>query len=200
MVANSAVAIANMALSNIGSKSTIESLAEKSAEGRQCNIWYNISRVQALEGHPWGFARKRLALALDSEAAPEVEWIYRYQYPVDCLKAREIENPLGPLADAVPYQIETNSLGVRTILTDSEDAKLIYTFNLQDTTAFSAFFDTTLSYLLAHYIAFPLTADRTIKLDMIKVYQSLIGSAKGQDANESVERKPREAEWIRGRA
>lgn len=63
-MAISNVTISNMALSHIGADSTIESMAESSAEAAQCNLWYDYSRLQVLEAYDWGFARKRLDLAV----------------------------------------------------------------------------------------------------------------------------------------
>ena len=54
--------ICNMALSHIGTKSHIANLQEKSAEARECNIWFEYVRLVLLEGYDWGFARKRIAL------------------------------------------------------------------------------------------------------------------------------------------
>ena len=65
----SQVLIANMALSNIGTKSEIASLDENSVEAKQCKLWYDLSRKQALEAFDWGFARKRLTLALHADDA-----------------------------------------------------------------------------------------------------------------------------------
>ena len=196
----SSVRIANMALSNVGAASTIESFDEASTEAKQCKLWYDYSRLQALEAFDWSFARKRLVLAAHSDDPPEARWIYRYQYPADCVAARYIENPLGVDADKVPYQVETSDdNGSKTILTNVSDAALVYTFDLQSPALFSAHFVETLSHLLASHIAFTLTGKRTIKGDMIQTYRSLLRAAPAQNANEQSETKPREADWIRGR-
>jgi len=196
----SQVLIANMALSNIGTKSEIASLDENSVEAKQCKLWYDLSRKQALEAFDWGFARKRLTLALHADDAPEDRWAYRYQYPADCITARYIENPGGPTADAVPFEIELSDDGsTKSIVTDMEDAKLIYTFDQQQTGIFSLHFVETLSHLLASHIALKLTGKRSIKGDMIQAYRSLIRVAPAQNANEQIARAPREAESIRAR-
>lgn len=200
MAAISAVGIANMALSNIGDASTIQSFSEKSPQAKQCDLWYDYSRRQVLEAYNWSFARKRLVLATHSDAPPELTWAYRYQYPSDCIKARFIENPLGPTADAVPFEIENSLDGtVKTILTNMDDATLVYTFDLTATNLFSAHFVECLSHAIAFHIALALTGKRTIKSDMLTVYNRLILSAPAQNANEQVEEPPRDADWIRGR-
>lgn len=193
--------IANAALEQIGAKSGIQSLAENSPEAKACKFWYDFCRVHVLESYDWGFARKRIAMAASSDDPPEGIWSYRYQYPVDCVKAREIENPLGSTADAIPFAVEQTSDGsAKTILTNTEEAKLIYTRNVEETSLFPAHFVDTLSAQLASRISLKLTGKRTIRDDMQKLYNALLMAAPAHDANEAVRDKPREAEWTRARA
>ncbi len=192
--------IANMALDNVGAKSVIASLNENSPEAKACKLWYDMSRKQALEAYDWSFARRRLTLASHSDAAPELRWNFRYQYPADCLKARMIENPLGHEADAIPFEIElSDDASVKTIVTNEDDAVLIYTGDISQTSLFSMFFVDTLASLLAARIAIKLTGKRTLKGDMIQQYNALLRMAPAHDANEAVGKKPREAEHIRAR-
>ena len=200
MVTISAVRIANMALSHIGARSSIESLDESSPEAKQCKLWYDYSRQQALASYDWSFARKRQALAVHADDPPEGVWNYRYVYPSDCLKAQHIVNLAGPTADAVPYNVEASDDGeTKTILTDTEDAVLVYTFDQTSTAMFTPLFIEMLSHLLAHHIAFSLTGKKEIRTLELQIYNSLVNAAPAQDANEKVEAPPREAEWIRGR-
>lgn len=194
----SEVKIANMALSNIGTRSTIESLDEDSPEAQQCKLHFDYARAVALSDYDWSFARKRQALAAHSEAPPEDIWDYRYQYPSDCLVARKIENPLGDDADAVPFEVEMES-DSKSILTDEEDAVLVYTFNQETPDFFTPYFVRTLSFMLAHLIAYPLTGKQSLQSDMLNTYRFFIAHAEASDANEKVAKPPRDAEWIRDR-
>lgn len=198
MVSISSVAIANMALSHIGAKNSIESFDEKSAEAKQCKVWYAYSIQQALESYDWSFARRRTDLALSTQAAPP-EWLYRYQYPADCAKARLIYNPCGLQADAIPFDIEIDDNDTRTILTNMNLAQLVYTKSLTTTGSFTTFFVELASRGLAQHIAFKLTGSMKIADAQAQVYQNLLRSAPAQDANEHVDEPPREAEWIRAR-
>ena len=201
MATISKVRIANMALSHVGTKSTIESLTEDSAEAHECDLWYDYCRLQALEAYDWNFARKRQTLALHSDDPPEGVWGFRYQYPADCVALRNIVNPLGPDADAIPFEVEMNDTGeTKTILTDMEDAVMAYTFNQSVTVMYSPFFVMTFSYLLAHHIAFSLTGKTKIRDTMIGIYDNLILTAPAHNANERVGKPPRDADWIRGRS
>ncbi len=211
MAGISAVMICNMALSHVG-KGKIESLDEASAGARECKLWYDIARRTCLEAHDWNFARKRLAGALHSDA-PAGTWAFRYQYPSDCIALREIVNPLGgnePIMapdgyrqyapDPIPFAIEVSSDGsARTILTNMDQAVLVYTFNQLSTATFNSLFVDLLSYQLAHKIAFALTGKATLKDRMLENYAGLLRTAPIVNANEGMMAPPKDADWIRGR-
>ena len=201
------VAIANMALSHVGTDSEIESLTEKSTEAAQCLIWYDPSRRQVLATHDWGFARRRVTLALHGDVISETAldplagvWGFRYIYPDDCIKARKIQNPNAPPDDLTPFNIETSLSGQqKTILTNIEDAVLVYTFDQEGTELFAPMFVQALSHLLASQISFSLTGNRKIKLEQFSLYRGVLTSAAVEDINEGVEPPVRDADWIRGR-
>lgn len=203
----SPVGIANMALSHIGAKSTIESFTENSSAAKQANIWYDYSRLQVLEAYDWSFARKRRTLALHGDTISETAadplagvWGFRYSYPDDCVATRKIQNPNAPPDDAVPYDIETSLDGQqKTILTNLESAVLVYTWDLTNTDMFSVLFVSALSHLLAHQIAFSVTGERKIKITELNIYEGVLARAMAISANQSVDAPPREAPWIRAR-
>ncbi len=199
--------IANMALSHVGARSDIESLDEDSAEAIQCNLWYNYARQGVLEAYNWKFARKRITLALHGDTISTTEgdpltgvWGFRYQYPDDCLVARKIQNPFSPPADAIPYEVETSLTGEElSILTNKEDAVLVYTFDQTSTPLFSRLFVLAFSRLLASHIAFSLTSKTAIATDQFNFYQGLVTGASASDGNEQVSPPPRDAAAIRAR-
>lgn len=211
MASIDSVFICNMALSHIGAKSYIESLAEQTAEAKQCKMWYQFSLVQCLEAFDWSFARKRDQLAPASDAPP-AQWSYRYQYPADCVAMRRLWNPAGEQADAVPYEIETqNSTGIKTILTDMGYATEfpsvappcgavgVYTFLNNVPATYTVFFVELLSRCIASHIAFSLTGKDKVVQAQTNAYQQVLRAAPAYDANERVGQPPRDAEWIRGR-
>ena len=196
----SEVSIANMALAHAGVRSTLETLTENTPEARQVNLWYDHCRVQALESSDWNFARKRLTLALHSEAAPTDVWTYRYQYPADCIYARRLANPSGKNQDQVPFEIELNSTcEEKTIVTNLESAVLIYTRNIVTPGLFSTLFVDAIAHLLASYVAYSLTGVRSTKDKEMEIYMGMIRLASGHNANEQAETPPRDAPWITGR-
>ncbi len=200
--------IVNMALSHVGSRSTVENFrTEKTQEAIQARIWYDYGRQLILETHDWRFARKRMGLALHGDTISETAtdpmagvWGYRYQYPADCLKARKIQNPNAPPGDAIPFEVETSLNGQeKTILTNMEDAVLVYTFDQKATELFPAMFVLAQSHLLASLMAWSLTGKTKVGQLQFALYQSVLPSAMAADANEAIEPPPREAEVVRGR-
>jgi hypothetical protein len=200
------VQIANMALSHIGARSAIQSFTESSTEAAQAQLWFEYCLKQVLESYDWAFARKRVALALletvsdDTTDNAYYEWVYRYQYPSDCLVMRKISNPAGPQEDAVPYEVEASEDNeTRTIFTNMEDAIGVYTFYNDEPSMFSSHFVDTVAALLAHRMAYAITGKRTIANDMLQLYQAMIRAAPAVDANERMDPPPRDADWIRER-
>jgi len=198
----SEVRISNMALSNIGADSTIESMTEDSAGAKECDLWYHFSRLQALAAADWSWARRRLTLSTHGDDPPSGVWAYRYQYPSDCVKFRKIQNPAGEKADPIPFQIEAagTNFDTRSILTNLNEAVGVYTFDQSQTAMFSEFFVEMFSFALASHIAFAITGKKEIRTEMIASFQSMSRVALASDANEQMEDQPRDADYIRGRA
>lgn len=199
MATISSTKIANLALSHVGTKSTIESLDEDSAEAKECKLWYDFAREELLKAHNWSFALRRFTLALHGDDAPS-EWAYRYQYPADAIAIRHMVNPVGPAADPVPFSVEISDDGTKSILTNLEDACAVYTFNQQVTAFFVPYFVKLLSRLLAHYVAYALTGKMSLANKQFTIYETLLVKAPAHDANEGQNAPPREAEWIRARS
>lgn len=199
-MAQNKTAIARLALSNIHANSSVEDIdIEQSVEAKQSKLWYDVARKQILADFPWGFARKRLVLATHADAAPENEWVYRYQYPADCITARYIENPAGVDADDIPFEVEGADNDTDSIVTDLDEAILVYTRDVIDAGRFPAHFDIAFSYLLGHYLAGVISGKAKFKDRMIMAYRNALLVGAGHDANQGRPRQPRDAEAIRVR-
>lgn len=161
----SVVGICNMALAAIGQSDTIASLEENSKAARVCRTFYESARDQMLSDFNWPFATKTVALA--DIGNPQPGWEYRYRYPVDCLKAREII-PMGwPSYDPLPadrrirFQVGYGESG-RVINTDQPGAVLRYTVPVDDTEQYNALYVDALSLLLATKIAMPMAVNQAM--------------------------------------
>lgn len=189
------IMISNMALGRLG-QSGIESFDENSSGANQCKLWYDISRTQTLEGYNWSFAKKRIVAAPHSDGGTE-EWMFRYQYPADCVALRLVINPLGPKAPPIPFDIEGDDAGsVRTILTNQPQAKFLYTRDVSNVSLFSNSFIESLSVKLAANTCFALTGKTDLMNGLNNLYQVSLAIAEGIDANQGVDRRKPDAPWI----
>ena len=102
------VSIANRALSEAGTRSTISSLTEGSNESNSVSLHYIPIRQHLVRSAHWGFAEATAQLSLLksapgttetpnfpssgvwSKAYPPPGWLYEYAYPSDCLQARKL--------------------------------------------------------------------------------------------------------------
>ena len=194
----SEVDICNLALSHIGTKSTISALSEQSNEARQCNIHYAKARDFVLRIHPWGFAEKILALALLSDPPPN--WLFKYQYPTDCVTGIEVLPEDKTVELPIPYKLGIASdLNSKVILTDREDAYFRYTARVTNATLFDDAFVQALSWYLASQLALPLTGAKAIRNEAIRGYLIISGQAETADLNENEPDPEREASWTDGR-
>lgn len=217
MITTSEVVVGRLALTHVGARNTIESLDELSAEAKIVKLWLPYSRQQTLEAFDWSFARKRQTLATHGDAPPDGVWEFRYQYPADAVAARLIQSPLIPPTatsvtnetlwasvlgsgqDAIPYEIEHSNNGTRSILCNLDKAVLVYTFDQTNYSLWTVQAIEALSRVLASRIAFSLTGKAGIATEQMQMFLGLMRAAQGTNANERVEPKPRDAEWVRGR-
>jgi hypothetical protein len=190
------VSICNMALARIGVSSYISSLNEASNEARNCALFYEPMRDFVLRDHPWNFAKKRVVLADAGE--PPAEWGFKYAYPSDCLKVRNIVPPgmRNPRNDQrVQYEV-ANENGQRVIYTDLEEAELVYTYRVEDPTLYDSMFISALAYLLASEIAMPLSVSPPVAEQARKAYNQVVSMASAQSMSESHEGPAPESELI----
>lgn len=193
------VVICNMALAHIGSKSTIESIDENTPAAKQCKLWYDAARIRTLEAYDWTSARKTQTLSIHSVAAPTFRWAFRYQYPTDCVAPRFIENPAGSNKDPVPFTIENAGDGTVSILTDAENAVLIYTFNLSTITAFTIHFVETFALALSVRMCYKLTGKRSLLKAVTDAFNISASQAQYFDGTGTVVKEERDAATIEAR-
>lgn len=206
-MAISDVQICNMALDNVGASANIETLNDLTFLGRLCKRWYDPCRREVLEAFDWSFARKRLILATHGDDPPIASasdtsggrWQYRYQYPADCISLRFLENPLGPDADPVPFEVEISDNETKSIVTDLDDAVGVYTFDQTNTAMFSLHFVSTLSWLITSRIAFPVTKKLDYAARAAENYNRYLRRAPALNANERVQPTPRDGDIVRAR-
>lgn len=208
---SSEIEICNLALSHVGAY-RISALTDATKEAIQCNLLYEPARDSVLEAHDWGFARKEATLALLPDTYSG--WDYAYAYPSDCINPRKIFDPTGDTSGSF-YDRETDSYiptgkieyEIRTtankdqniILTNQEDAILIYTTKIINPTLFTRLFIKALSYTLASDLAQPLRKDKALQEQMEKKALSLISGAESIDANSDYKKPNDSNSFVRAR-
>lgn len=193
----SAVQIANIALSNLGRSTTIQSFEEKSAEAKQASLWYAQTLDIALEAADWHFARKRAALAIHDQDPPP-EWYFRYAYPADCIAMRRLEQ-VSRSQDAFPFTTEVDDDGENTVLTNVQNVVGVYTFRQTNPARYTPHFVDFFAYMLAANMAIALTGKRSIKDDNIKSAAQAFRRASALSASQRIEEPERDADIIRAR-
>jgi hypothetical protein len=194
--------ICNLALSYIKqTKTTIANLdTDTGNTAVQCRIQYDTCRQFVLTDHDWNFAARRVTLAdISSDPMSPVTWNFRYDYPSDCLKVRNIE-PLLKTNDPVPFVIEQEDDGSGlSILTDLEDARLIYTTDVTNVTFFSPGFVKSLGWYLASEIAPALSGSEKIQEAAVTIYRNTIAAAQAVDSGEGQADPELDSPWERAR-
>lgn len=198
----SAVDVCNLALAHLGEEGSIAGInpPEGSTYANEAGRFYSLARDIVLAEHQWNFATRRVSLSQvtnDSDL-----WQYAYAYPSNCLRPVAIvKKGQANEADVAEFVIETNATGGQVIYTNEPDACLRFIRLVTDTTKFTPHFVDALAYLLASYLAGPITKDANLKRTMTAAYVSALGLAKKVDSNarklDIV--KDHQAEWTRAR-
>lgn len=218
---SSDVQICNMALGAIAARTTINSLDESSVAAQQCNIYYTTIRDALLSQARWNFARKQINLALlkDGTIGNVVlpPWTYEYSYPTDCIQARYImpmfENsplPFGsipamptPLGPPVKFIIstdeDTNGQPLVVILTNQQQAHLVYTYRATNPANFSSQFVDAFVGALAARLCVPLNGNLKLTQLAIGVGQAALKAAQASDGNEGITVQDIAPDWMRVR-
>jgi len=179
-MALSVVGVCNLALSRAGHVETIASLSEASTAAQKCNLVYEHTRDTLLRDFVWNFATRIVTLSVVTGATFK-GWDYVYRYPSECLYARQVTDEAGtrmrwyqtdPTRDdrilkwtppKVPYQVSGDDSG-KLVLTDMEDAYLVYTEKVADTN----FMDDAFLDLWAWKIAMEVAPALRVKRDVLQ--------------------------------
>jgi hypothetical protein len=220
----SVVDICNLALGHIGDAATISSIdpPEGSAQAEHCARFYPIARDVLLETHSWGFATKRINLALLSSGFPE--WDYCYAMPADALNILAVlpndstddysigthsgyglfSPPLmsGGNYQPQPFNCESLEDGTQVIYTDQVNAACRYSGQVEDTAKFSPSFVTTLSWLLAAYLAGPVIKGEAGAAEAKRClanFQAALSKSVESDANQRRNSIAQNVPWMSAR-
>lgn len=151
----SVVELYNLALSSVGTKALVSSPDEASREAEVCTLWYATVRDSVLRAAPWSSARasKRLALQVERDVDedwvatdPEPGWRFAYSTPSDMIAPRYLSN-------FDRFALAVSSTNSRTILTNTENAILVYTKRQEQVQMWDISLYLAVAYALAAHIA-----------------------------------------------
>lgn len=215
------VTLANLALSAIGTRSTISSLSEGSNEANQLALHLTPAKEAILQVARWNFARKQTVLTLLKDATQgqsvPTPWMYEYEYPSDCVQGRfvmpqvqvnlpsaVVGTPTVPTAVGAPVRFlissDADSSGnpVSVILTNQPQAVFVYTFRapiaLWDGQSVEA-----LRYYLGARVCMALTGDKSQAKAAFDTAANLCKAAAASNGNEGLTIIDTVPDWVKVR-
>lgn len=211
----SQVQICNLSLSGIGTRSTIASLTEGSAESVQCSLHYDTALEATLRGAHWNFARKQVSLAVLADATqgqtvPQ-PWLYQYALPSNCLLARFVLPQMGstglPMPNVQPRPVpfivtsteDDSGNDITVLLTNEPNAQLVYTARMSNPAVYDPSFVDAFVAVLGSKLAIPLTGESAKRQAQLQIAQALLISAQVSNGNEGLTVIDHQPDWLRVR-
>lgn len=207
----SKIDIYNRALARIGVDQFISDPQATSKQGNLYRLFYDYCVDQCLSDFPWGFATTIVPAAMVSGDAP-AGWQFQYAYPVDCMAVRQVTDAMGsrtvyisylrncwsdayrvfqPAAPSVPWKVmtaKTGSSDAKIVVTDLDQAYLLYTRRITDPNQFDQGFIDALSWRIATEIASPFFGGpqgAQVAVTVGNQYRNALLTARAQALNES---------------
>ena len=158
------------------------------------NEFYDSALEQVLKDFDWNFANSYRELALTGDIPLNPKFLYEYDYPNDCVFAREII----PYADSdiVEFEIATNRNGQKVINSNITPAVLRYTKLVDNETFYTSEFVMALCWYLSFLAAPAITGNRNIQSDCLAVYTSMLAKAKALNASEGYIKVNDKCNWL----
>ena len=166
------ITITNDALNQIGVPS-ITDWTDETNERKVAQTMYAVARDALLRMHTWGFATKRVALALVDPVT--VGTGNRFTLPSDCLRVVEL---VGSVSS---YSIEG-----RELITADGAASIKYIKQETDTAKYDSLFTEIFALYLAYRLAYPLKRDLALSQAKYGQFGEALNKAKSIDLNEEV--------------
>lgn len=202
--------ICNLALLRAGQLQRITSLSDPGPAAQACRAAWDIDRDATLEAAAWPFAMKRKALNAIS-GGERGAWAYAYPEPNDCIAPRNLDqadddNPLGTYntnpgeAEQLVFRIESDEdTGRRVILTNVENAVLVYTARIEAPARWTAMFRNALAFQLAADLCFGLAKNSALGFKMLAAFEGYVRMAAASSFNQERKEVPPESDLINSR-
>ncbi len=186
--------IFNIALKNLRVSVGIQNAAQTDKNTVVLNEFYESALEQVLKDYDWNFANSYRELALTGNIPKNPKFLYEYDYPNDCVFAREIVPYTD--SDVVEFEVATNQSGQKVINTNIAPATLRYTKLIDNEIFFSSDFVMALCWYLSFLSAPAITGNRSIQSDCLNVYTNMLAKAKVLNASEGYIKTQDKCNWI----
>lgn len=184
-MAQSQLALYNMALSLVGSDFTILAVDEESIEAETCGLWYENVRQTILRAAHWNSAKRYSRLTAEATRTLTSDWVSTDPEPG---YAYSFELPANMLAARYLTTFQEFSLGYETdqrILSCQIDEPILcYTIDVTDLTLIEPDLYRGIVHGLAAYIAMPLTGKLKRAQDALSIANEVVSEARAANANE----------------
>ena len=189
--------IFNMTLKNLRVSVSIQNSNQTDKNTIILNEFYDVAREQVLKDFDWNFANSYRELSLTGNIPQNPKFLYEYDYPNDCVFAREIIPYVS--SDLVEFEIASNVTGQKVINTNQTPAILRYTKSVDNETFFSTEFVMALSWYLSFLAAPAITGNRAIQNDCMNVYTHILAKSKAMNASEGYIKNDSGCSWLDAR-
>ena len=189
--------IFNITLKNLRVSVSIQNSNQTDKNTLVLNEFYDVAREQVLKDFDWNFANSYRELSLTGNIPQNPKFFYEYDYPNDCVFAREIIPYVS--SDLVEFEIASNVAGQKVINTNQTPAILRYTKSVDNETLFSTEFVMALSWYLSFLAAPAITGNRAIQSDCMNVYTHILAKSKAMNASEGYIQNDSGCSWLDAR-
>lgn len=190
-MAQSQLALYNMALAVAGQDYTIAATSEESVPAEVCELWYENVRQTVLRAAHWNSARRFARLTEEAErddsadwvaADPNPGWLYSYDLPASMLAPRYLTSfdqfDIG-------YDNDGKVLNCNVGGSAATDAPVLcYTVDVTDVTLYEPDLYQAMIYGLAGQIVMPLTGKTSRARNIFDLANGLLMQARAQNAND----------------
>lgn len=189
------VDICNIALEGYLGLAPITTIDDAINTARVCKRMYPQCRDELLRAHDWGFARARAVLVERTmPVALEDVWEFAYTLPTDVARILRVVSPISSKSDDFKVMLDQDvATPVKIIVTNTEDAHLLYTAKVTDAASMDATFKNLLAVFLASRIATPLAQSSQRMQELAAQYLRAFSDATMVDVREDESGAEREA-------
>ena len=147
------------------------------------NNFYETARDEVLKAFDWGFANTYKDLTLSTEESPNPKFDCVYDVPNDCIAVRAVIDTVK--GEEKKFEVYSVSSGDKSILCQTESARLRYTRRVEKEHLFDPEFTLALSFYLAALTAETITGQYQKAQSCLQKYEWKLNKAKVLNASEN---------------